>query len=133
MLMRVDLEDLVEIVNRIQQLEKRVEKLELQVAENNKKDITFVGRPAFPAEKVSKKYKRLAEYLYEKWERRIELSYSEIEKIIGFALPPTAYNLPQSFWANTLTHSYATGWMAVLYRAKVNSEMKLVMFERTIY
>jgi hypothetical protein len=61
------------------------------------------------------------------------LSYAQIEEILEFPLPPTAYNLPQSFWANTETHSYAKGsWLAVGYKAKV-VENQRVVFERSIY
>ena len=102
-------------------------------AKANAKGVVLGERPAFPADKIGQKYKKLAEYLYEAWDRTIELDYAQIEEILGFTLPATAYNFPQSYWANTETHSYAKGsWMALGYSAKVIGQQK-VQFERDIY
>ena len=69
----------------------------------------------------------------EKWEKKIELTYSQIETILGSPLPPTAYNIPLSYWANTETHSYAKGsWLAVGYKAKVSGPQK-VIFARNVF
>jgi hypothetical protein len=131
--MQIELSDMVKIINRIEALENKVAMLESRMATMNDHSNSSSNRPAFPTEKISDKYKRLAEYLYEKWDRKIELSYAQIEEILEFPLPPTAYNLPQSFWANTETHSYAKGsWLAVGYKAKV-VENQRVVFERSIY
>ena len=130
--MQLELTDVVKILNRIESLESKVSMLEEKVKELGGKSNTITNRPAFPVGKVSDKYKGLAEYLYEKWDKRIELSYKQIEEVLGFSLPPTAYNLPQSYWANTQTHSYASSWLAVGYKAKV-IEMQKILFERNLY
>ena len=92
--MQLELTDVVKILNRIESLESKVSMLEEKVKELGGKSNTITNRPAFPVGKVSDKYKGLAEYLYEKWDKRIELSYKQIEEVLGFSLPPTAYNLP---------------------------------------
>ena len=131
--MQLELSDLVTIYNRIEALENRVATLEDRIVELEGCGSAIPNRPPFPSEKVGEKYKKLAEYLYENWNRCIELTYSEIEAILGFSLPPTAYNLPQSYWANTETHSYAKGsWLAVGYKAKVIAAQK-IRFERNLY
>ena len=114
-------------------LENKVAALEARIAEFDDRQNIVLDRPAFPVGKVSEKYKALAEFLYEKWEKKVELSYAKIEDILGFHLPSTAYNLPQSYWANTKTHSYASAWMALGYKAKVSDSNNIVIFERSIY
>lgn len=116
----------LELMTRIQVLEKKVEQLERQVNAGAQEP-----RP-FPGEEISRKYLPLAEYLFRNQERKAVLSYRNIEEILGFALPGTAYQFPQSFWANTKTHSYSSAWMRVGYRAKVNAEEKIVTFEKTV-
>ena len=64
--------------------------------------------------------------------KRITLSYGEIEAILGFKLPPTAYKIPRSYWANTLTHTYATSWLSVGYKAKVDTDTFTVTFDRNL-
>ena len=138
--MVIELADLVKLYNRIETLEKKQAEMEAHIKELEELAIRLdknkalqSERPAFPAEKIGQKYKKLAEYLYEKWDRTIEMNYEQIEDILGFPLPATAYNFPQSFWANTETHSYAKGsWMALGYSAKVICNNK-VQFERDIY
>ena len=131
--MQIELSDLIKIMNRIEALESKVAMLESRLTISNESQNAFVNRPTFPTHKISDKYKGLAEYLYEKWDKKIALTYAQIEEILGFSLPPTAYNLPQSFWANTETHSYAKGsWLAVGYKAKVAENQKVV-FERNLY
>ena len=131
--MQLELSDIVKILNRMETLETKVAALEARIAEFDDRQNIVLDRPAFPVGKVSEKYKALAEFLYEKWEKKVELSYEEIEDILGFHLPSTAYNLPQSYWANTKTHSYASCWLAVGYKAKVISLTKKVIFERSKY
>lgn len=38
------------------------------------------------------------------------LSFTEIEAILGFALPPSAYNY-QAWWANDNSHSHSKAWL----------------------
>ena len=129
--MQLEMSDVVAILNRIQVLEDKVSNLETRL--NQFENVSNrLDRPPFPTEKISQKYKALAEYLYEKWNKKIQLSYAEIEEILDFPLPPTAYNLPQSYWANTQTHSYASSWLSIGYKAKVVGAEKIV-FERNLY
>ncbi len=130
--MQLELTDIVKLYNRIDELEKRVAQLEEKVnmQQNN---ISYVERPTFPAECANSKYKALSEFLYGSWEKRILLSYEQLEDILGFALPASAHNLPQSYWANTEYHTYAKSWLKLGYKAKVDAENKNVIFERNIY
>jgi hypothetical protein len=120
-------------LSRIKVLEEKVESLERKIAEQPKNDCNETERAKFPSDKISGKYRPLAEYLYEKWEKKITLTYEEIEKILDFKLPQTAYKFPMSYWANTLTHTYATSWMLVGYKTKVNVSDMSVTFEKIIY
>ena len=130
--MQLELDEIVKILNRIESLECKVAELEAQIKKYDAPKTSVMSRPSFPVDKVSGKYKALGEYLYENWARKIELNYTQIEDILGFSLPPTAYKLPLSYWANTNTHSYASSWLAVGYKAKVTGAEKVV-FERNLY
>ena len=121
---------ILELLSRIKILEEKVKVLEEKNLECHKIGIT---KPDFPSDKISGKYRPIAEYLYEKWEKKIILTYAEIEKILDFKLPQTAYKFPMSYWANTLTHTYATSWLSVGYNTRVNIETLSVTFERIIY
>ena len=124
----MDLNNIVlELMSRIQILEKKVELLESKINGD------FSIKNVFPNNEIGNKYKPLAEYLFKNGEKKIELTYQEIENILGFNLPSTAYNYPQSFWANTETHSYSSAWLKVDYRARTNIADKKVIFERNIY
>lgn len=129
--MEIELADIVKLYNRIDELEKRVAQLEEKV--NTQQTISYAERPAFPMECTNSKYKALSEFLYESWEKRIVLTYEQLEDILGFALPASAHTLPQSYWANTEYHTYAKSWLALGYKAKVNVASKSVMFERNLY
>lgn len=131
--MQLEMTDLVAILNRIQMLEDRVAALESAVPRTQTAKTAVLERPEFPAERISEKYKRLSEYLYEKWDKRIRLSYSKITEILGFELPPTAYNFPKSYWANTKSHPYASSWLEIGYKAKVDGEKQIVVFERNLF
>lgn len=130
--MQLELDEIVKILNRIESLESRVTELEAYIKEHSDNKAIVKSRPLFPTGRVSGKYKSLAEYLYENWERKIELTYTQIEEILGFSLPQTAHKLPLSYWANTNTHSYASSWLAIGYKAKVAGIQK-VIFERDLY
>lgn len=131
--MQLELTDIVKLYNRIEELEKRVMQLEEKVNTQNNANIQYAERPVFPSECVNSKYKGLSEFLYENWEKRIVLSYEQIENILGFALPASAYKLAQSYWANTEYHTYAKSWLKLGYKAKVDVENKKVVFERNLY
>ena len=129
--MQIELSDIVKLYNRIDELEKRVAQLEEKV--NTQQTISYAERPAFPMECTNSKYKALSEFLYESWEKRIVVTYGQLEDILGFSLPTSAHNLPQSYWANTEYHTYAKSWLKLGYKAKVDIENKKVIFERNLY
>lgn len=111
---------MLEMLERIKMLENKVKVLEEKI-EN-----TTIPKPqtAMQLDKVSSKYRGLTEYLLSSNETKVTLSYSQIEEILGFPLPNTARKFKQSYWANTNTHSYASSWMNVGYKARpdINSE-----------
>lgn len=131
--MQLELADIVKLYNRMDELEKRVAQLEEKVNVQQKSDICYIERPVFPTECANSKYKALSEFLYERWEKRIVLSYEQLEELLGFTLPASAHNLPQSYWANTEYHTYAKSWLKLGYKAKVDVENKKVVFERNLY
>ena len=128
--MQIELSDIIKLYNRIDELEKRVAQLD-ECVTTQQKISPYAERPAFPVECKNGKYKALSEFLYESWEKKIVLSYEELENILGFSLPSSAHNLPQSYWANTEYHTYAKSWLKLGYKAKV--ENKKVIFERNLY
>ena len=130
--MQLELADIVKLYNRIDELEKRVAILEEQ-ANQQSTATSLAERPPFPVECTNSKYTPLSEFLYGNWEKRITLSYEELESILGFSLPASAHNLPQSYWANTEYHTYAKSWLKLGYKAKVDIENKQVYFERNLY
>ncbi len=119
---------ILEMLERIKILENKVKVLEEKI-ENSSAPQT---QAFIQLEKVSAKYRGLAEYLLSSNKIRVTLSYSQIEEILGFVLPDTARKFKQSYWANTQTHSYASSWMAVGYKARVNVENDTVTFVKNL-
>lgn len=119
---------LLEMLERIKVLENKVKILEdkIQTSPASQQQSTL------PLDKISVRYRGLAEYLLSANENKITLSYSQIEKILGFPLPETARKFKQSFWSNTETHSYASSWMAVGYKARVDVENDNVTFIKNL-
>lgn len=87
---------ILEMLERIKALEGKVktleDKLEGAPTVNTQRNLQL--------DKVSAKYRGLAEYLLSSNETKITLSYSQIEEILGFRLPDTARKFKQSYWAN---------------------------------
>lgn len=119
---------MLEMLERIKVLENKVKVLEEKI-ENTP---TPKPQTAMQLDKVSAKYRGLAEYLLSSNETRVTLSYSQIEEILGFALPDTARKFKQSYWANTETHSYASSWMAVGYKTRVDIDSETVTFIKNL-
>ena len=87
-------------------------------------------KPSTKPIKCGKKYRRLAGLLEELGEKTISLTFSQIEKAVGFSLPESA-RLYREFWANTTTHSIALSWLSVGYKTvDVNLANETVAFER---
>lgn len=55
------------------------------------------------------KYTPLYDYLRDMQKQRIELSFSEIEDILGFSFPESAYQYP-AWWSNG-SHSHSAAWL----------------------
>lgn len=107
-----------EMQERILMLEERVKSLE--------ESLVVAGKMK-PARNTAK-YIGLTRYLRQDKRPRITLSFEEIENIVGFKLPESAY-IHQPFWANTSSHSVAYSWMQVGYMARsLDLENKKVTF-----
>ena len=119
---------LLEMLERIKVLENKVRMLEEKIEQLSADASQNVGQ----LDKVSAKYRGLAEYLLASNERKITLTYSQIESILGFRLPKTARNFKRSYWANTATHSYASCWMAVGYRTRTDANGDEVTFIKNL-
>lgn len=120
---------ILEMLERIKVLENKVNVLEEKI-ENA--PVVSRSQADVKLEKVSAKYRNLAEYLLSSNETRVTLTYSQIEQILGFSLPDTARKFKQSYWANTETHSYASSWMAVGYKTRVDAENDKVTFIKNL-
>ncbi len=120
---------ILEMLERIKVLENKVKVLEEKI-ENA--PVVSRSQADVKLEKVSAKYRNLAEYLLSSNETRVTLTYSQIEQILGFSLPDTARKFKQSYWANTETHSYASSWMAVGYKTRVDAENDKVTFIKNL-
>ena len=80
------------------------------------------------------KYSLLFEFLAERSGNQIEITFSELEQILGFKLPDSAY-LYRPWWANQAKsgHSQAMAWDTAGGKTKlVNLEEEKLMFERVV-
>ncbi len=74
------------------------------------------------------KYSALTTYFEKCDEEKIQLSFLEIERILGFELAYSAYQ-HSAFWANTESHSIAFGWLDAGYKTQnVNIKARIVEF-----
>ena len=117
------------MLERIKVLESKVKVLEQKIENTPAHQTQDTDR----LNKVSSKYRSLAEYLLSSNETTVTLTYSQIESILGFALPDTARKFKQSYWANTETHSYSSSWMSVGYSARVNVNTNTVTFIKNLH
>ncbi len=113
---------ILEMLNRIKQLEDEVEALKSKNIQAASKDEE--------SGKISKKYRKLTERLFQAEGKPVRLSFSEIENVIGFKLPDSA-RVHRAFWANTTTHSIALSWLYAGYKTvDVDIENEMILFER---
>lgn len=68
------------------------------------------------------KYLALMNYLMGKREKEIELTFDEIEKIVGFELPDSHKKNDKAWWSNDKTHSQAIAWLNAGYETSNVSE-----------
>jgi hypothetical protein len=80
------------------------------------------------------KYQPLARFLKTQGTRTVPLTFKELEKILGFKLPPSAYR-HRPWWANEARgHVHAKAWLDAGYEtAQVDMEAKRLVFECTAY
>lgn len=77
------------------------------------------------------KYSIFGEYLGKRPEKQIELSFEQIEEILGFRLPPTAYK-QRAWWSNNTRNSVMTKvWRKAGFRSEdVDMAKKRLVFRR---
>lgn len=78
------------------------------------------------------KYQPLAEYLTKIKASKFEIPFNALEKILGFSLPPSAYE-HSAWWGNSKTndtHTWAHLWVKLGWEVKVNLPEKIVNFNR---
>lgn len=76
------------------------------------------------------KYIGLTNYLRDKRDSSIIMSFSEIEIQVGNTLPTSAHK-HRAFWSNTFTHSVAFGWLNAGYRTvSINFKDQYVTFNK---
>ena len=80
----------------------------------------------------SGKYEPLYQYFLKRQERSLTLSFTEMEEILGFALPKSAFTYPM-WWNPSATHIQCLSWTKAGYRAVNVSEgirAKRMTFEK---
>lgn len=77
------------------------------------------------------KYEPLPQFLLSKSASSLCLAFQDIEDILGFTLPKSAY-AHEAWWSNNeMGHSHARSWLRAGWRtAKVNLAARKVTFER---
>ena len=76
-------------------------------------------------------YEPLQSYLANSKDASVEMSYEEIERLLGRPLPRTAYgDNKRQWWANTETHSQALAWLRAGRKAKLDVRRQKVAFVR---
>jgi hypothetical protein len=73
------------------------------------------------------KYRPLGEYLVKQYKVSVLLTFQEIEQILGFILPPSAYS-HRAWWANNQSHPQAGSWLNVGWKvSKVDMGKKMAL------
>lgn len=73
------------------------------------------------------KYANLYEHLKQSEQNSLKMSFADIEKLIGVALPESAYKY-RAWWSPSKTHTAANGWMKLGWKASVNMNTEAVVF-----
>ena len=77
------------------------------------------------------KYDKLHDYLQAFEGAEMEMRFNEIEKVLGFALPQSAYIYPAWWSNNNQSNAQARSWLTAGYHTRlVNIPMKSVVFQR---
>jgi hypothetical protein len=82
---------------------------------------------------VMSKYEALPQFLARKDQTARRMSFSEIESILGFRLPKSAYK-HEAWWSNNQTgHSHARAWLQSGWRTEaVDLTERQVTFRRSL-
>jgi hypothetical protein len=77
------------------------------------------------------KYQPLAEFLRQQRTSEIPLTFAEIERIVGFRLPPKAQH-HRAWWSNNPSNNVMTkAWLAAGFRSEqVDIESRKLVFRR---
>jgi len=110
----------LELLTRIKNLESRVSKIE-SGQKSSSQDTTV----------SLNKYSPLTKFLNDCQKDNVSLSFSEIEEILNFSLPKSAFEY-RPFWANSETHSIALSWLTAGFKiVEVDLEKKIAIFRTT--
>lgn len=76
------------------------------------------------------KYMNLKQFLQDSGKIELCLSFSELEKVLGFPLDPSAFQY-REFWANCTASTKAYSWMDAGYELiSVNLKEKTLIFKQ---
>ena len=122
---------ILELLERIQELETRTSNMEKMLSALERNEMPQDSADG-ARKNITSKYRGLTEYLLNAKCDRVALTYPELEEILGFSLPESAQNHMRAYWSNTETHSYASSWLAIGYRTRVDVDGKRVFFEKNL-
>ena len=78
------------------------------------------------------KYQPLMSYLAHRGSNHVTMSFADVERVLGFRLPQSAYQHP-AWWANdtSKSHVQAKAWLAAGFQThQVNNKAKRLVFVR---
>ena len=78
------------------------------------------------------KYEPITTYLNLSKKQRVKLTYSEIEEILGFDLPPSARNHKPWWNNNDKSHSHSKAWGEAGYKTTDILLGESVIFEKEV-
>lgn len=116
---------ILELLSRIKNLEETVASIQSHILKDNEIAVATSEKT-----KGSKKYQALTDFLLNSEDDSIELTFSQIEQILGFSLPESARD-HRAFWANTTTHSIALSWLSCEFETEdINMNEESVTFSK---
>ena len=74
------------------------------------------------------KYSRLTFFLLQKNTDAVQISFNELEKIMGVCIPKSIYKYRT--FGSVFNHSFSYGWALANYEAKANFDSKFVLFTK---
>ncbi len=93
-------------------------------------DYSMIGFRKPRTHKTPRRYAKLNEFFLRKHEKRVKLSFEQIEKLLERKLPDSAIQY-RAFWANDPKHSQAKAWLEAGWCVEaVNMEGKEIIFGR---